>query len=342
MEIDQQKATIRDVARVAGVSISSVSRVINNIEPYSDTLRHKVETAIIQTGYRYTPKKKRSYHTAVVVLIPDSHNPYFMEIIKGIEDQSLRYGLLINIVVVMENPDYKRRLLEWLKRGNCGGIILCSSSGGIQDEDLIHLYEDLGIPIVLVNRKPPNEKFAVIKISFSDAMYRATRYILSLGHRRIAYLGGPEYSQSAIEKRMGIEQALAEEGLTMDHELYLTGLPTIEWGFHGTNRLLDIATNRRPTAIIAFNDLTAFGALHALRLRKLNVPNDISVIGFDDIAMAAHANPPLTTISPPKYEIGSLALQTLVQIMNHSSSTVGQFNYLESPLIIRESTTICS
>jgi len=336
----RKKQTLKDVARHAGVSISSVSRVLNNVKPVSEELRNQVFAAVKATGYT-CKRPSPVYRGSVVILIPDSYNPYFLEIIRGMEDQALRYGFVINIVVVLENPDYKESLLRWLAKSSCEGVVLCSSSGGITDSDLVRLHETHGLPIVLVNRKAPSPQFPLIKIDFADAMYRAMKHLLDLGHRRIAYLGGPESSQSANEKRKGIERALSETGFMIRPEMYLFGLPTVEWGFHGACTLLDLPLERRPTAIIAFNDLTALGALHAIRFRKLHVPSDISVIGFDDIAMAAHANPPLTTIAPPKYEMGILAMQILNQIRENAPSQAGQFNLFDSPLVIRESTAPC-
>jgi LacI family transcriptional regulator, galactose operon repressor len=343
MNNDGRKATIRDVATVAGVSISSVSRVLNRIEPLSDELVRKVEAAVEDVGYHYSARKQNYSFSTVAVLIPDTSNLYFMEIINGIEDQARRLGYIVTIIVVTQNPDEKQKLLQWLPRSNLSGIIFCSSSGGgFTDADLHHLQNVEKIPVVLLNRRLPSPDFAGIQINFVDAMYRATKYILSLGHRRISILGRHKYSESANLKKEGIQKAFKEVGMRIEEDMYIEGLPTIEWGFHGTGLFLDRPPASRPTAIIGLDDLNAVGALHAIRHRGMRVPEDISVIGFDDIAMAAHSSPPLTTVAAPKYEMGALSVQILEQMKKNTSTVkIGSFKLMESPLIIRESTGAC-
>ncbi len=335
------RTTIRDVASAAGVSIASVSRVLNDIEPISESLKTIVTKAVQDVGYCHRSHKQKYTLRTVSVLIPDTSNLYFMEILKGIEDEARRAGYIITVLTVTQNPDYKRKLLQWLSKSNSAGIIFCSSSTTFTDEDLIHLQQNEGIPVILLNRRIPSKDFAGIQINFVDAMYRATKHILSLGHTKIGILGRPDSSESANKKKEGVVKALNEVGLILSDDMYLQGLPTIEWGYYGTNILLDTYPSKRPTAIIGFNDLTAFGALHAIRQRRLNVPKDISVIGFDDIAMAAHSFPPLTTIAAPKYEMGILSMEILEQSHNASAQKIGLFTLMESPLIIRESTGPC-
>jgi DNA-binding LacI/PurR family transcriptional regulator len=341
MQNKGRSPTIRDVAKEAGVSIASVSRVLNKVEPFSNLLKARINAAIDKIGYIHTPREHTALQGIVVVLIPDTNNLYFMEILQGIEDQARRSGYLINIVTVTRNPQYKLNLLRWLTKSRCSGIVFSSSAEGFTDSDLEYLQEEEGIPLVLLNRRLPSPDFAGIQINFVDAMYRATTYILSLGHSRIAFLGRPSFSESANKKKAGIEKALVEAGLSLQKGMYLEGLPTIEWGYYGTNILLDYSPSQRPTAIVGLNDLVAFGALHALRQKKFNVPKDISVIGFDDIAMSSHSSPPLTTIAAPKYDMGMLSMQIIDQLRNSPSAKGGLFTLMESPLIIRESTGPC-
>ncbi len=164
------------------------------------------------------------------------------------------------------------------------------------------------------------------------------QYLLSLGHRRIAYIGGPVSSESSQNRHRGIELALAGAGLSLRPDWRLAAFPNSEGGFQAMSNLLATSAAEPPTAVLAYNDLMALGVLHAIRNQGLRVPEDISVIGFDDIPMAAYANPPLTTISQPKYRMGRLAVQ-LLRTMRRTDQMPNEGQVLlESPLMIREST----
>ncbi len=201
MSRKRYKPTIHDVALTAGVSISSVSRVLNNIEPISESLRQRVEQAMQQVGYHHARKKRKYDFPMIYVLIPDTNNLYFMEIINGIEDEARRVGYLVSILTVTQDPGHKEKIIHWLIKSHCAGIIFCSSSGCFTDADLIYLKEEQHIPIVLLNRRLPSKDFAGIQINFVDAMYRATKHLLELGHIRFGLLGRPEISESANKKK---------------------------------------------------------------------------------------------------------------------------------------------
>jgi LacI family transcriptional regulator len=334
---NQSKPTFQDIAELAGVSTSSVSRVLNNVQPISVELKQKVIAAAKAVGYTNSRRARGADDPgSVAILVPDGGNPFFTELVKGMQDQAMRYGFILSTVVVEQNRDYVRRLIDFLISSNCAGLIVCSSCEGIQDEDLARLQEALGTPIVQIDGRYQIPDIASIEVDYVKAMQSAVRHLFELGHRRFAYLG----NMGAISQRKleGISNALSTEGIAIDEELCISGLPTIEWGFHGTNTLLDVLAEKRFTAILAHNDLSAIGALHAIRQRGLSVPNDLSLVGFDDIAMASHTNPPLTTISTPKYQMGALAMQMLVQKREHAPVSIGPFTIMESPLVIREST----
>jgi DNA-binding LacI/PurR family transcriptional regulator len=173
-------------------------------------------------------------------------------------------------------------------------------------------------------------------------MYQTTKYLLSLNHRAIAFVSGhPEWEFSKV-RMQGIQQALEEAGLTLDSELYRWGDSTIDEGFRVTNSLLQLSSEKRPTAILAYNDLMAIGTLHAIRSAGLKVPDDISVVGFDDIDLALHTNPPLTTVAQPQYRIGQLAIQKLSDSLNDYETTTEGVMLLECSLVVRESTGLCA
>jgi LacI family transcriptional regulator len=331
--------TFQDIALKAGVSTSSVSRVLNNVQPISESLKKKVLAAAKEVGYSGLRKtSSREDLGSIAVLIPDGANPFFMELVKGIQDQAMRYGFITNIVVAESNRDYVRRILDWLKSCRCIGLIVCSDLVQVTEDELVELQEALEIPVVQIDAYFQRAEFCQIEIDYVAAMKNAAQHLLDLGHREFAYLGGMGIEGISNRKLNGIQSALAEAGIALKNELCVSGLPTIEWGFLGMNSLLDLRPSHPFTAILAHNDLSAIGALHAIRERGLLVPQDISLVGFDGISLAAHTNPPLTTVEMPKYKMGTLAMQMLVQKRQHSPANIGPFTLMECPLIVRDST----
>jgi DNA-binding LacI/PurR family transcriptional regulator len=326
---------VADVARLAGVSPSSVSRVLNNVRPISDRTRRRVELAVEELGYRHKPITP-AFPNPLAVIVPDVSNPYFLELADGVEEGALSAGMMVNLVISGRAPDPKQ-IERWLVRAGYSGLVLTSSTKTIPDELLISLREKEGIPIVLINRRIESPQIPSLTINFEDASCRAARHLIRLHHRRIAVLAGPQASESSRRKRLGIERAFAEAGIVDDPQLWQPGPPTVEWGYQNMTHILRTAAPR-PTAVLAFNDLVALGAMHAIRSAGMEIPRDVSVIGFDDIAMAAHANPPLTTVSPPKRDMGKLAVALLDQIRQSGPPVIDNYTVMESPLVERETT----
>jgi DNA-binding LacI/PurR family transcriptional regulator len=192
--------------------------------------------------------------------------------------------------------------------------------------------------MVLLNHSIRHPEIPCVIADSESAAYHAARHLLSLNHARIAFIAGPSAAEAAAARRRGVERALAEAGLVLPAEWSVSSLPNVNGGFLAMSALLALPRDRRPTAVIVYNDIMALGALHAARAQRLRVPEDVSVVGFDDIAMAAHANPPLTTIAQPKYRMGRVAMQLLRSMMQGNASPGEGYTLMESPLIVREST----
>jgi DNA-binding LacI/PurR family transcriptional regulator len=333
------RPTIHDVARYAKVSIASVSRVLNNVPPISDELRAAVEAGIAAVGYS-AKRSSASFQPSIVALIGDTANTYYSEILSGIQDQAARHGLLVQIFVHQTDPDFSTRLSRWLMRSPAEGLILCGSTGP-SEEELIRIRDFGHIPIVAINRPLKMSHIPSVRIDYERAIAKGVRHIVQLKHRRIAFLNGAETVHSSKAKRIGVEKTLEELGFPLTEGLHVRRSEGIEGGFEAMNILLDLPKDRRPTAVIASNDLMALGAMHAIRTHGLAIPGDISVIGFDDIAVAAHANPPLTTISPPKFEMGAKAAELLLHQGERHSTARDVYMVMESPLIVRESSGPC-
>ncbi len=331
--------TLHDVARQAGVSIASVSRVLNNVPPISEGLRSQVESAVQQLGYRMK-RSGVSVQPTVAVMIGDAHNTYFAEIMSGIENVADGEGIMTNIIVNRSDPDFPARFSRWISRSSALGLIICSS-GALTEDDLLRLRKTRNLPIATINRPTKVDGIPSIRIDYAQAMETAVRHAVKFRHTRIAFLNGRGGAYSSVDKYRGVGRALRKFGCPLSEELHVERTSTIEGGFQAMNAIFDLPPERRPTAVIASNDLMALGAMHAIRARGLSIPDDMTIIGFDDIAMAAHANPPLSTISPPKFEMGARAMQAILDIRDKEAAPRDEYVVMESPLVVRGSSGLC-
>jgi len=273
---------------------------------------------------------------AIALIIPDILNPYFTEIVRGVQDEVSADKLLPLLLDTAEDPQREIEFLRMLANQPVCGVIACGSR--IPTQDLIALRSHFVTPMVVINRTLRLHNVACIMVDLKNATYRAARHLLDLNHTRIAYLSGPGTSATSLDRRSGVEAALAEGGLSLKPEWCPISFPDVDGGFQAMSAVLALPRDNHPTAVMVYNDLMALGALHAIRAHPLRVPEDISVIGIDDISMAAHANPPLTTLSPPKYRMGRMAMQMLRRMIEGHPPPEEGYTLMECPLIVREST----
>jgi LacI family transcriptional regulator len=284
--------------------------------------------------------KRQPAVATVALLITDILNPFFPELVRGVEDEA---GINdFNLVLYNTDEDTSRetQILQRLSNQRPDGVIVCASR--LPYENIIELRERYDIPLVVINRVMNHPQIPCIVADLEDGAYRATQHLLSLNHRKIAYLPGWGRTETSQTRRRGIEKALAEFGLSLPDEWCPTSFPSVEGGFQAMSTLLGMSQSERPTAVIAFNDIMALGCIHAVRTHRLSVPDDISVLGFDGIPMAAHANPPLTTVEQPKYRMGKMAMQILRHMIRDQFIPSSGYTLMESALIIRESTAAVS
>jgi len=330
-----------DVARHARVSPATVSRVLNKTAPVNGSTRTRVLEAIVALGYKPTsiPSLNATDQGTIALVITDILNPFFPEIVQGVEDEAGSSGLAMMLCNTSEDSLREAQALEALAKRKVNGIIVCASR--IPAADLIALHNRNNTPMVQINKKLDHVDIPCIVVDFERAMYQAVQHLLRLQHTRIAYLAGHGETEPSQARHKGIEGALQEAGLPLPNEWCPTSFPNVEGGFQAMSSLLALPRKEQPTAIIAYNDIMAIGALQAIRAHGLNVPGDISVLGCDGIAMAAHANPPLTTINQPKYRMGQLAMQMLRQMIEDNYTPPRGYTLMESPLVVRESTGPC-
>lgn len=326
--------TIRDVAELAGVHPSTVSRVINNDSRISEKTKNKVLLIIKKLGY--TPnaiarglKIKRTY--TLGMLIPDITNPFFAEIARGVEDAANANGFNIILCNTDDKLKKERIYLEILKGKRVDGLIL--GTAHIKDKSIIEL-EKKKFPYILLSRNIEGlDKNCVIVDDVAGGIM-VTEYLIKLGHRRIAHITGPPTVRAANNRLEGYKFALEKHQIEYHEELVKEGDFRIKGGYQVMKRFLKLA--EPPTAIFAANDLLALGAMQAIQKEKYHIPEDFCIIGFDDIRLASFVYPPLTTIRQPMLEMGALAVKMLLKIIEG-----GEFNQrkivLKSKLIIRES-----
>ncbi len=333
----KKRPTLADVARHAKVSTATASRVLRNTGPVSQDLRKRIETATATLGYTPRLTAKHPGECTLALLVGDLLNPYFPEIVHGVQEEADNYGLILTLYNTTDHPLRRSQLLRKLTKPPVEGVIVTGLS---PFPELLEWQQHHKIPLVLLNRRVSQPGVHCIMVDFENAMYRATQHLLSLNHTRIGHLASPSTGEIAQARQRGIEAALAEAGLILRPEWRPIVPPgtEVEGGFQAMRALLDLPAGECPTAIIAFNDIIALGALHAVCAHGLSVPQDISIVGVDDIAVAAHTYPPLTTIGQPKYRMGKLAVQTLRRMREGRLSSANNCTLLESPLIVREST----
>lgn len=331
--------SLLEVAKEAGVSPATVSRVINSSAPVSEIIRAKVYSAAELLGYEINPSKSSSGSSSrtVAVIVADLLNPFFPELLRGIDLEARQDGAALLLYDTAEDTQPQEHMLRMVSSHTLDGVIIAGSR--FATDNLVSHCKRYGIPLVVINRGMSCQEVACIRVDFEKAVYHAARHLLSLGHMRIGYLAGPEATEMSLARMKGLEDALHEVGVEgLRPEWLSSGFPNVAGGFQAMSALLSLEPGQRPTAVQAYNDLMALGALKAIQSHHLRVPEDISVVGFDDIAMAAHSSPPLTTVEQPKAYMGSLAFRMLRELMDRRLGLGGGFTLLESRLIVRETT----
>lgn len=310
-----RSSTLKDVAAYAGVSMKTVSNVVNDWPYITDETRRKVQDAIRTVGYRPN-QMARSLVTGktftIGAVIPDISNPFFGMALRGCEDSLFEgdYSLfLCNTSEVIEREKYYLNLL--LSRGVdaiilWGGRICCQDLENIVGSD---------VPLVTIDMEGDPVRTNHISISVDNQVgaLAATRHLIGLGYQRIAHLAGPTERITAQRREIGYCQALEQAGLTFDPAMVRTAAPTIRGGFKIG---LELLKKEKPEAVFCYNDLMAVGLVIAAKELDIKVPDQLAIVGFDDIAMAAMTDPPLTTVHIDQYGLGRLAGQMVLNLLS--------------------------
>jgi len=307
-------ATIKDVALRAGVSVTTVSHVVNDTRHVSAKGRERVEEAIRELGYvpNAMARSLKSNTTSTLgMLIPNSSNPYFAEIVRIVEDRCFGAGYTLVLCNTDDEPRRQSVYLQVLAERRIDGLIVVSTGAG-DDDSLVTQLHGLRIPTVLVDREIADPACDLVETAHMQGGLLAVRHLLSLGHKRIACIGGPVGVMPSEQRIEGWRMALAEAGATPNADALLwRGGFTSQGGYEAMHAIL--RTEEAPSAVFVCNDLMAIGALRAAHESGVHVPDELSIVGFDDIELSAYTSPPLTTVAQPKERIGALAVDMLLE-----------------------------
>jgi len=302
--------TLKEVAAKAAVSPTTVSHVINKTRFVSPEVEARVRSAMEEIGYQpnmLARALRRGETRTLGLILPDSANPYFAEIGRSIEGAAYEVGYSVILCNTEGRRDKERHYFQVLSEKQVDGLILVSV-GDRGDNIPALLRREL--PVVVVDRDLSDIAVDVVQVDNLEGGSLATRHLISLGHKRIGCIAGPSHVSPSGERFTGYRDALRAAGLKQDEALVRSGDFHAELGRVATIELLHL--RRPPTAIFACNDLMAMGALQAASEMGCRVPEDLAVVGFDDIELAAYTVPPLTTVSQPKAGMGHTAVQVLM------------------------------
>ncbi|MGL5758633.1 substrate-binding domain-containing protein [Plesiomonas sp.] len=331
-------ATMKDVARLAGVSTSTVSHVINDSRFVSDEIRTRIMSAVETLNYSPSALarslKVNQTHT-IGMLVTTSNNPFFAEVVRGVEQSCYERGYQLVLCNTAGDPQRMSHSIDTLLQKRVDGILMMCSESHADISSLFRKHPQ--IPLVMMDWGPLGGQADLIRDNSEYGGYLATRHLLVQGHRRIAIITGPLDKQPSQGRLQGYLRALREAGITPTPSYQVEGDFDFSGGLCGMTHLL--SCNPRPTAVFCGNDVMAVGAYQVLHYAGLQVPEDISVMGYDDIELARYLSPPLTTVHQPKEDLGQLAVDTLLARL-HDRNRDPAVIMLEPSLVRRASVAL--
>ncbi len=330
------KVTIKDIAKIAGVSTATVSMVMNKKdERISDKTRQKVLKAIEEMGYvpnmiasSMVTKKTKT----IGLIIPDISNPFFPDVARGVEDRANEDGYTVILCNSDNDVEKENAYLSILQEKMVDGIIISPSSNRTEFNDE---FKKIRIPLVTVDRDVENiENYGKIIVDNARGAYNAVRYMISRNHTRIAHITGPFSSITALDRFSGYKKAIERANLTFDESIIFEGSYTTDWGVESMDHIIE--HNLDVDSVFCGNDMIAAGVYKSIHNHGLIVPDDYSVIGFDDVEISEILSPDLTTVKQPKYKIGYESAKMLIHMI--SRKEIDKKDYiLSTELIIRDS-----
>jgi len=334
--VKKRNITMQDVANEVGISAATVSHVINQSRYVSEDLKRKVQAAIEELGYQPNgvARSLRAQKTSSIgLIIPNNANPFYAEVVRGVEKVAYQQGY--SVILCNSDRDIERevRYTELLLHRRVDGILFVGAWVGDQLEHLEKAVKR-GLPIVAVDRNVAGLPISTIMADNEHGGKLATQYLLDQGHRRIACIGGSPQRTPNARRVAGYFQALAGKGIRPDESVVKRANFTFEGGYAAANELL--TQNANISAIFASNDLMAIGTMRSALDQGLRVPDDVSIIGFDNIQVTEYTNPPLTTVDHAMVEMGEKAAEILLDLCNSGEIFVSH-ELIVPKLVIRKS-----
>lgn len=328
--------TIKDVARHANVSITTVSRVLNQTEhAVNSETRERVLKAIEELGF-YPNAMARGLHLnktkTIGLIIQDITNPYYPSIVRGVEDAAQELGYTVILANAYRSRERTTKYLNVLREKRVDGIIF-TGGGAVKDAAEDKFFDRNQIATVVIG-KSCNAKLPSVQVNNIQASREACEYLITLGHQKIVTITGPEDSTTVIDRLEGYKQALKAHGLEPRDEWIFQGNFEFESGYNAVNRILEVYDNQK-TAIFVQNDMMAIGVMKALQENNLRIPEDIAVLGFDNIPLASFVTPMLSTVAVPVYELGRTAMRIMSDLQ--SGHEVSRITTLPTKLLLRQS-----
>lgn len=329
--------TLEDIAKKAGVSRSTVSRVLNDHPNVKDGVRERVQSVIDTTGYRphaaaRALASQRSWMLGLVV--PQSvsfffTDPYYPHLVKGFAQACNRYNYTLTLFLVDSKEDEKNIITRVTRKGLLDGVLVQTGHHG--DQEIIGRMVDAGLPQVVLGRPLRTDNVSYVDIDNVIAAYNAVLHLIRLGRQRIATITGPLKSTVGLDRQAGYTRALSERGFRVDESLISEGDFTETGGYYAMRRLLP----SRPDAVFAASDITAIGAMRAIREAGLQIPSDVAIVGFDDLPIAVLSDIQLTTIRQPVVQFGIRAVELLIDMIENGSQPPRHL-LMDTELIIRD------
>ena len=333
------RVSIKDIAKEIGVSHSTVSRALSDSPLVKAETKARIQRLAQEMGYapdaiaRSLVTQKTHTVGIVVTTITD---PFIVEVVQGVEDAAQENNYSVILASSASEPERELAAVEMLRAKRVDGLIVTSSRVGALY--LEHL-ERIDVPVVLINNHNEQSGRYTFSVTVDNRHggHQAASHLIRRGHHRIAYISGPADHSDDVERMAGYRQALDESGISFDPALVLSGNGRLDGGERALSALANLA--ERPTAVFCYNDMTAIGLISAARQAGLSVPDDLAVVGFDDIPMAAHFLPPLTTIAQPQRDMGQQAMNMALALMAADDSSAPFSDIVvKAKLIVRKTT----
>jgi DNA-binding LacI/PurR family transcriptional regulator len=330
----QKRATVKDVSQTAGVSTATVSRVLAGSDEVSEDARQRVMDAAKSLNYqpnRNARNLRKSTASKIGVIISDIQNPFFGSVVRGIEKITIKDDYTIILGNSDEDPEREKKLIAMLLEEGVAGIVIVPTN---VDQDNYNLLIGSGTPFVVVDRQLTLPDLDMVLVNGAAGAEKAVDHLVSLGHRKIGYVGGMKHLSVMQEREQGYLAALKKHKLPLITEYLRQGNNRQDGGYAAVCELLSL--EQPPTAILIANNLMTLGGLQAIHESGMEIPEQVSLVGFDDMDWAPSLRPPLTVVAQPAYEMGETAASILLDRI-HNPEQIHQTIVLDTHLIIRAS-----